>query len=109
MRPFAAATFRKGRFQALMLDWPFRLMVAGSCNTDSPQIRSARVNGAQISCSAGSHNRADRLRADSNLLDEIQKRPDLRRREVARGVIGIERIEVLRPFRQDLNKLTSRQ
>lgn len=36
-----------------MLDWPFRLMVAGSCNTDSPRIRSAHVNGAQISCSAG--------------------------------------------------------
>jgi hypothetical protein len=49
------------------------------------------------------------LRADSNLLDEIQKRSDLRRREVARGMIGIERIEFFRPFRQDLNKLASRQ
>ena len=48
-------------------------------------------------------------RADSNLLDEIQKRSDLRRREVARGMIGIERIEFFRPFRQDLNKLASRQ
>jgi hypothetical protein len=109
MHPFCRRDLSKSRFQALMLDWPFRLTVAGSCNTDSPQIRSARVNGAQISCSAGSHNRADRLRADSDLLDEIQKRPDLRRREVARGMIGIERIEFLRPFRQDLNKLTSRQ
>ena len=51
----------------------------------------------------------DQLRADSNLLDEIQKRSDLRRREVARGMIGIERIEFFRPFRQDLNKLASRQ
>src|SRR5258705_6283456 len=49
------------------------------------------------------------LRADSNLLDEIQKRSDLRRREVARGMIGIEWIEFFRPFRQDLNKLASRQ
>ena len=49
------------------------------------------------------------LRADSNLLDEIQKRSDLRRREMARGMIGIERIEFFRPFRQDLNKLASRQ
>ncbi|MEH2569091.1 hypothetical protein V1289_008718 [Bradyrhizobium sp. AZCC 2289] len=48
------------------------------------------------------------LRADSNLLDEIQKRSDLCRREVARGMIGIERIEFFRPFRQDLNKLASR-
>jgi hypothetical protein len=49
------------------------------------------------------------LRADSNLLDEIQKRSDLRRREVARGMIGIERIEFFRPFRQDLDKFASRQ
>ena len=49
------------------------------------------------------------LRADSNLLDEIQKGSYLRRREVARGMIGIERIEFFRPFRQDLNKLASRQ
>src|ERR1700726_2424851 len=49
------------------------------------------------------------LRADSNLLDEIQKRSALRRREVARGMIGIERIEFFRPFRQGLNKLASRQ
>src|ERR1700736_3405054 len=49
------------------------------------------------------------LRADRNLLDEIKKRSDLRRRVVARGMIGIERIEFFRPFRQDLNKLASRQ
>src|SRR3984893_14111922 len=49
------------------------------------------------------------LSADSNLLDEIQKRSDLRRREVERGMIGIERIEFFRPFRQDLDKFASRQ
>src|SRR5258705_11755656 len=49
------------------------------------------------------------LRADRNLLDEIQKCSDLRRREVARGMIGIERIEFFRPFRQDLDKFASRQ
>src|SRR5258707_1137914 len=49
------------------------------------------------------------LRADSNLLDEIQKRSDLRRREVARGMIGIERIELFRPFGKNLKKLASRK
>jgi hypothetical protein len=43
-----------------------------------------------------------RSQPNGNLLDEIQKRSDLRRREVARGMIGIERIEFFRPFRQDL-------
>src|SRR5207237_4946921 len=47
--------------------------------------------------------------AQTAISDEIQKRSDLRWREVARGMIGIERIEFFRPFRQDLNKLASRQ
>src|ERR1700730_15977535 len=45
------------------------------------------------------------LRADSNLLDEIQKCSDFSRRQMARGVVGEERIKFFRPFRQNRHEV----
>jgi hypothetical protein len=56
-----------------------------------------------IACTTQAENQ---LRADSNLLDEIQKCSDFSRRQMARGVVGVERIKFFRPLRQDRHEVS---